>query len=674
MLRAGKVPFYEPGLSELLARCSLPGGTAHVTLNFSMPDTASLGDVDVVLLAVGTPTSDDGHSADLSALTLAAEHAAGRMRPGSVLVVKSTSPVGTGDAISRLVQNLTPGGGVWVASNPEFLREGHAVEDFLRPARIVIGTDAAAAADILRRLYAPLLSQGTPWVSTTRRTAELVKYASNAFLATKLAFINEMANLCESLDADVESVSRGMGLDPRIGAQYLRPGPGHGGSCLPKDILALAHTACQYGQRLDLVDTVIRLNGKRQQEMLAKVRAACAGSLEGRTVGILGLAFKAETDDVREAPALALIRGLVAEGAQVRATDPEAGPNAVRVLPALRLATDAYACAADADVLVLVTDWGEYLRLDLPRLAARMRTARLVDLRNAIDAHAARAAGFQYTCVGRADSPVAVSQKSARAFSGAADDFAVCENGRRLYVLPSDDRGKRLISSHGNFNPRTLAAWRLLAAGEWTHVLDVGANYGEMLLNLTWNPTTQLVAFEPNAAIVPLLRRSLQEAGVEAMLRPVALAGRTGVRSMTIDLTWSGLTHLDGDLRQSDHGHALQQVLTPVTTLAQELRRHGRTDALRVLLKIDVEGAEREVLEGAGDVLDSLEDFAALVEVAHLNDETLRWLAGRFQLEVFDPLTEKLIPVHGDGDRLRRLLQGGVVYGQDIVLRRRATS
>jgi len=401
-LRRGEVPFYEPGLAELLAQCRLIDSSGTPSLRFSTPDVATLSEADVVFLAVGTPTSPDGQSADLRALTAAAEDTARQMRSRAVLIIKSTTPVGTGDAVARLVASAAPQSFISVASNPEFLREGRAVEDFLSPSRVVIGCDSEHAEMLLKCIYEPLLENGVPLIATTRRTAELIKYASNAFLATKLAFINEIADLCELAGTDVEAVSQGMGLDPRIGSQYLQAGPGHGGSCLPKDLLALAHTGRQFGINLQLVEAVKRVNEEHQARMIEKIEAACGGNVEGKTISFLGLAFKPETDDVRKSPAVALISMLLERGAHIRATDPQALHNTQRLLPGLDVAENAYACAVGADVLVLATDWDEYRELDFARLRAAVRTPSLVDLRNALPASAVRAAGFSYVGVGRA--------------------------------------------------------------------------------------------------------------------------------------------------------------------------------------------------------------------------------------------------------------------------------
>ena len=400
-LRRGEVPFYEPGLASLLADCGAADGSNGPALRFATPEDASLSQADVVFLAVGTPTAADGHSADLRALKSAAGDAARTMRPEAVLVIKSTSPVGTGDEIARLVERELSGSGVAVASNPEFLREGRAVEDFLAPSRIVIGTVSRHAEDVLKQVYAPLTSRGAPLLSTTRRSAELIKYASNSFLAAKLAFINEMADLCDRLDADIEAVSHGMGLDSRIGPQYLQAGPGHGGSCLPKDLLALAHTGRQAGMDLQMVQAVLRVNDSHHLRMVDKIVAACDGHVEGKILGFLGVAFKPGTDDVRESPALALISESRRRGAHVRATDPQALANAIQSMPTLEGAADAYACAEGADVLVLTTEWDEYRTLDLERLRSLMRGNGLVDLRNFLSAEAARSAGFAYFGVGR---------------------------------------------------------------------------------------------------------------------------------------------------------------------------------------------------------------------------------------------------------------------------------
>lgn len=393
-LAAGRLPFHEPDLQALLAQ-----GREH--LRFSSNAAEAAAQAEVAIVAVGTPLSHDGLGADMSQLLAAVRTVVPALPASAVLVLKSTSPVGTGDAVAALVRELRPGADITVACNPEFLREGHAIEDFRRPDRIVIGTDSAHAGSVLGRLHAPQLRAGVPVVATTRRTAELIKHAANAFLATKLAFINEMADLCERLDTEVEDVALGIGLDPRIGPQYLRPGPGYGGSCLPKDLIALAGTARAHDIPLAIVEAVTKLNEDRKTRMLHKVASACGGDVRGRAIAMLGAAFKPDTDDVRASPALWLAAELLAAGATVRLSDPRALERARAVLPGATFFADPFECASGCDALVIATEWPAYARLDLQRLRAGMRGAVLIDLRNLHAPAAARDAGFVYVGMGR---------------------------------------------------------------------------------------------------------------------------------------------------------------------------------------------------------------------------------------------------------------------------------
>lgn len=395
-LEAGHVPFHEPDLQALLA-------LGRGQLRFSSNAAEAAAQSEVVIVAVGTPLTHDGLGADLSQLLAAVQAVVPTLPKSAVLVLKSTSPVGTGDAVDALVRELRPDADIAVACNPEFLREGRAIADFRRPHRIVLGTDSAHALVVLRRLHALQLAAGVPLVATARRTAELIKYAANAFLATKLAFINEMADLCERLDAEVEDVTLGIGLDPRIGPQYLRPGPGYGGSCLPKDLIALAGTARANGMPLAIVEAVTRLNEDRKARMLHKIASACGGELRGRSIAMLGAAFKPDTDDVRASPALSLAVALLAEGATVRLSDPQAQAlaHARAALPAAACFADPFECAAGCDAVVIATEWPAYARLDLHRLRAGMRAAVLIDLRNLLTPAAAREAGFIYVGLGR---------------------------------------------------------------------------------------------------------------------------------------------------------------------------------------------------------------------------------------------------------------------------------
>lgn len=391
-LAGGRAPFHEPALEALLA-------TLQGRLQVGAASAGAIGEAELILLAVGTPPAPDGGQADLSQFHAAVDMLLPELGPGAVLALKSTLPVGTADALAERVRGQRPD--VAVVSNPEFLREGHAVEDFERPARIVLGCEDAWAADRMRRLYAPLLRRGVPLLSTRRRTAELVKYAANAFLATRLAFVNELADLCEHLGADVLDVTQGLGLDPRIGPHYLRPGPGYGGSCLPKDLQALIATGRTNGRPLAVVEAVATSHALRPSRIARKVIDACGGQVQGRVVALLGVAFKADTDDVRCAPALGLAAALQAAGAAVRWSDPQALPAAHAAMPDVPGVDDPYACAEGADALVLVTDWPEYLQLDLHRMRALMRTPLAIDLRNQWDPAAVRAAGLRHVGLGR---------------------------------------------------------------------------------------------------------------------------------------------------------------------------------------------------------------------------------------------------------------------------------
>jgi UDPglucose 6-dehydrogenase len=395
-LKAGKIPFYEPGLEELVQKNSREG-----RLTFTTDLGAGVGGSLVIFLAVGTPPRGDG-SADLSAIEEVARGIASAMDGYKVIVTKSTVPVGTGARIREIISRHQPGPVDFdVVANPEFLREGAAIEDFMRPNRVVIGASSPQAIAILKDLYRPLYLIETPVVVTDLTTAELIKYASNAFLATKITFINEIANLCEKVGADVHVVARAMGLDGRIGPKFLHAGPGFGGSCLPKDLRALTEVARKAGEPLDLIETVSRVNERQRARMLEKA-AAAVGEVRGKTLAVLGLSFKPNTDDIREAPALDLIRGLLARGARVRAFDPAAMANAARVLPEAEYCKDAYDAAAGADAVVLVTEWNQFRNLDLARLKGALRQPVFVDLRNVYDPRRMREQGFRYTGVGRA--------------------------------------------------------------------------------------------------------------------------------------------------------------------------------------------------------------------------------------------------------------------------------
>src|SRR6478672_1470585 len=396
-LLAGKMPIWEPGLEALVKH-----NAEHGRLKFTTDLGEGIRDADAVFIAVGTPARrGDGH-ADLSFVYAAAKEIAGALTRKAVVVTKSTVPVGTGDEITRiLLENGAPEG-TSVASNPEFLREGAAIRDFKIPDRIVVGAEDEFAREVLREVYRPLFLNKAPILFTGRRTAELIKYAANAFLATKISFINEVADLCEAVGADVQEVSRGIGLDNRIGAKFLHAGPGYGGSCFPKDTLALIKTGQDYEAPLRIVETVASVNENRKRAMARKVVAALGASLRGKTVGVLGLTFKPNTDDMRDAPSIPLITALHDLGAKVRAYDPIGMEQAKKVLPELTYCEDEYECAKGADALVIVTEWEQFRALDLDRLKEVMaEKPAIVDLRNIYLPEEMRQRGFVYESVGR---------------------------------------------------------------------------------------------------------------------------------------------------------------------------------------------------------------------------------------------------------------------------------
>ncbi len=395
-LREGKIPIYEPGLGELVAR-GLRAGRLRFTDDLAEGVRSSL----VLFIAVGTPPRGDG-SSDLRYVEEVAEAIARNLDGYKLVVTKSTVPVGTGRRIREIIartrrENLE----FDVAANPEFLREGAAIEDFMRPNRVVIGAESPQAVAILKDLYRPLYLLETPFVITDVPTAELIKYAANAFLATKVSFINEMARLCEALGVDVHQVAVGMGLDNRIGKKFLHPGPGFGGSCFPKDLSALIQLAKERGVTLDVAEATQATNARQRLWAVEKIVAAAGGEVAGKTVGVLGLAYKPNTDDIREAPALTIVGELLARGARVRAYDPEAMAHARELLPDLDYRPDPYAVADGADLLAVVTEWNEFRNLDLGRLRALLAQPVLVDLRNVYDPAKARALGFRYHGVGR---------------------------------------------------------------------------------------------------------------------------------------------------------------------------------------------------------------------------------------------------------------------------------
>ena len=394
-LNAGVMPIWEPGLEALVK-----ANAEHKRLTFTTDLVEGVKDAEAVFIAVGTPARrGDGH-ADLTYVFEAVRELAKVMKPGTVVVTKSTVPVGTGDKIEAILreEGMTD---VSVASNPEFLREGAAIADFKHPDRIVVGAEDERAEDCLKEIYRPLFLNRAPILITGRRTAELTKYAANAFLAVKISFINEIADLCEAVDADVQDVARGIGLDNRIGPKFLHAGPGYGGSCFPKDTVALLQTAEGAGVAQRIVATTVAVNDDRKNRMVERVEKALGGSVAGKRVGILGLAFKPNTDDMREAPSIPIVNGLVERGARVAAFDPVAREQAEKVLSGLDFVDDAYAAANGADALVIVTEWDEFRALDLDRIAASLSGKVLVDLRNVYDRSEAEQAGLTYFGIGR---------------------------------------------------------------------------------------------------------------------------------------------------------------------------------------------------------------------------------------------------------------------------------
>ena len=397
-LEQGEVPIYEPGLSELV-KSNVAGGRLSFTTNLA----TSVSQADVVFIAVGTPSRrGDGH-ADLSFVYAVAREVAQAVEGFTVVVTKSTVPVGTGDEVAHIIASVNPEADVAVVSNPEFLREGAAIDDFKRPDRIVIGIDDERAREVMNEVYRPLYLNQAPILFTDRRTSELIKYAANAFLAMKITFINEVADLCEATGANVQEVARGIGLDNRIGAKFLHAGPGYGGSCFPKDTTALVKIGQDHGSPMRLVETTVSINEQRKRAMSRKVIAACGGDVRGRTIGVLGLTFKPNTDDMREAPALDIVRGLQDRGAKVVAFDPQGMKAARELMEGVDFAENAYDIADAADAIVLVTEWNEFRSLDLDRLKSAMKAPVFVDLRNVYRPHEMRRHGFTYVSIGRSD-------------------------------------------------------------------------------------------------------------------------------------------------------------------------------------------------------------------------------------------------------------------------------
>ena len=395
-LNRGELPIYEPGLDDLVAKNARDG-----RLVFSSDLGTAIKDADAIFIAVGTPSRrGDGH-ADLSFVYAAARDIAELTDGKAIIVTKSTVPVGTGDEVERIMRDVRPELNIAVVSNPEFLREGAAIGDFKRPDRIVIGTNDENARRVMTEIYRPLYLNEPPLLFTDRRTSELIKYAANAFLAVKITYINEIADLCEQVGANVQEVARGIGLDNRIGGKFLHPGPGYGGSCFPKDTQALVKTAQDSGVPLRIVETVVSVNDQRKRGMARRIVQACGGDVRGKQIAILGLTFKPNTDDMRDAPSIAVITALQDMGAKVRAYDPVGIEQAGHFLSDVEFATDAYACAEGADVLVIVTEWDAFRALDLDRLKSVVKEPVIVDLRNIYRPADIRAKGFRYVSIGR---------------------------------------------------------------------------------------------------------------------------------------------------------------------------------------------------------------------------------------------------------------------------------
>ncbi|MBW2075077.1 MAG: UDP-glucose/GDP-mannose dehydrogenase family protein [Deltaproteobacteria bacterium] len=396
LLEQGKVPIHEPGLAELIEKNVKEGRLA-----FTTDIKESVRNALVIFIAVGTPSDEEG-SADLRYVEEVARSIGQTMNGYKVVVTKSTVPVGTGKMIEAIIkENQTAPCAFDVVSNPEFLREGSAIEDFMRPNRVVIGAESEQAVAILKDLYRPLYLIETPFVTTDIATAEMIKYASNAFLATKISFINEMATICERVGADVHKVAKGMGLDRRIGSKFLHPGPGFGGSCFPKDTRAISQIAKQYGYEFEIVDAVIRVNEKRPRMMIEKVVSALDGNLRDAVLGVLGLTFKPNTDDMRESPTIPIIKGLQEKGAKIQAYDPAGMEQAKKYLSNIDYKKDLYAVAEGADALVLTTEWNQFRNIDWERVRKVLKQRIVVDLRNIYDPQRMRALGFQYTSIGR---------------------------------------------------------------------------------------------------------------------------------------------------------------------------------------------------------------------------------------------------------------------------------
>ena len=395
-LNNGQVPIFEPGLDDLMAK-----NVAAGRLSFTLDLDAAVSQADAVFIAVGTPTRrGDGH-ADLTYVDAAAAEIAASLKDYTVVVTKSTVPVGTNRRVQKIIAETNPAADFDVASNPEFLREGAAIDDFMRPDRVVVGCESARAQEMMAALYRPLSLREAPVIFTDIESAEMIKYAANAFLATKITFINEIAALCEKVGANVKSVSKGMGLDGRIGNKFLHAGPGYGGSCFPKDTKALARIGQEHASPISIVETVIEVNDRVKRRMIDKVMELCGDHVNGKKIAVLGVTFKPNTDDMRDAPSLSIVPALVGAGAHVHVTDPEGRKEGEELLPGVSWEEDAYEAARDADAVLLLTEWNEFRGLDLKRLAEVMRTPAMADLRNIYRPDEAREAGFKYVSIGR---------------------------------------------------------------------------------------------------------------------------------------------------------------------------------------------------------------------------------------------------------------------------------
>jgi UDPglucose 6-dehydrogenase len=395
-LNRGEVPIYEPGLDDMMAN-----NVANGRLKFTLDLKNAVGTADAIFIAVGTPTRrGDGH-ADLTYVYDAARDIARALKGYTVIVTKSTVPVGTNREVARVIRAENPQADFDVCSNPEFLREGAAIEDFMRPDRVVVGVENDRAKEVMAKIYRPLALREAPIVYTDLESAEMIKYAANAFLATKITFINEIANLCEKVGANIQSVAKGMGMDNRIGGKFLHAGPGYGGSCFPKDTKALARIGQEYASPIKIIETVIGINEDRKRQMVDKVMYLCGDKVRGKKIAILGVTFKPNTDDMRDSPSLTIVPALVGAGADVYVVDPQGRKEGEELLPSVTWVEDAYAAAKDAEAIVVLTEWNEFRALDLKRLAAVMKTPKMADLRNIYDPDEAKEARFEYVSIGR---------------------------------------------------------------------------------------------------------------------------------------------------------------------------------------------------------------------------------------------------------------------------------